>query len=149
MNSNCVIQTPTYSGVAKYFARVFSLFDLFWPNHPQVVILCEDENLGTKNATIGKENTWLDNLFRGLLSIKSSNPKVTHVFMLLDDHYPLRACDEALIATEFRTIVKNLLACVSFVTYEWPWTTTEHVEYSDGMIRTWRRIDIVRFGDCE
>lgn len=147
--SNFVVVTPTYNAVAKYFSRVFSLFDLFWPNHPEVLILWEDEKLDTKDAAFQKADPWLVSLHRGLLSLKSSKPHVTHVFMLLDDHYPLRACDERRLAAEFRLIATNQLACVSFVTYTWPWNSTEHVEYSDGMIRTWRQIDIVRFDDCE
>jgi hypothetical protein len=71
------------------------------------------------------------------------------VFLLLDDHYPLRWCDRSLISQHFDAIIDNKLDCLSFVTYEWPWTRTEHVDYPDSMVRTWRRIELSRFGGCD
>jgi hypothetical protein len=40
---------------------------------------------------------------------------LTYVFLLLDDHYPLRPCDEDLIGVNFDAVV-NELPCLSFVT---------------------------------
>ncbi len=145
----CLIVTPTYRAVAKYCNRVLPLLEAFWTDHPPVIFLSDNDNLDSKHIFVKRANSWLEILFHGLLSIKASNPDITHIFLLLDDHYPLRACDEELIAINFDVALRNDLACVSFVTYVWPWTTTECVDYPDGMIRTWRRIDTRRFHDCE
>src|SRR5262245_7926897 len=131
MTGNYLIVTPTWSRVAKYCNRVLPLLDAFWPDHPPTIILSDHDNLDAKHIFVKRSNNWLDILYSGLLAIKSSNPAITHLLLMLDDHYPLRSCDQSLISANYAAVVKHGLACVSFVTYAWPWTITEHREYPD------------------
>jgi hypothetical protein len=149
MNSSYIIVTPTYHRVAKYCNLILHLLDAFWPNHPSVIFLSDHDGLSVDNIFVKPTSNWLDIFYNGLVAIKSSNPEITHVFLLLDDHYPLRHCDEDLISAIYAATVNNELACVSYVTYAWPWSITEKIDYPDGMIRTWRKIDIAGFDNCE
>jgi hypothetical protein len=144
-----VIVTPTYSGVAKYYNQAMPLLDVFWPDHPPVVVFSDNNNLMTSDVIIRSSANWLDILLNGLLSVKKTRPEIAYVFLLLDDHYPLRECDKGTIAANFDAAVRNRLECISFVTYQWPWTSTEHMDYPDGMIRTWRTVDVRWFDGCE
>jgi hypothetical protein len=67
---------------------------------------------------------------------------------MLDDHCPLRSCDGGQIERVTAEATKHKLPAVSFVTYEWPWALTDATEYSDGLVRTWRKIEVATFG-CE
>ena len=149
VNIGFVIVTPTYSGVAKYHSEALPLLDAFWPGHPPAIVFSDRNNLTKSDVIVKSDTNWLDILLNGLLSVRKTRPEITYVFLLLDDHYPLRACDCSLIAANFDAVVKNRLGCISFVTYEWPWARTEHIDYPDGMIRTWRNIDVTRFNGCE
>jgi len=149
MNTEYVIVTSTYSGVAKYYNKVRPLLDVFWPGHPPAIVLSDANNLKVSDVIVKSGTHWLDILLNGLLSLRRTRPEITYVFLLLDDHYPLRECDRSQIAANFDAVVKNRLGCVSFVTYQWPWTTTEHVDYPDGMIRTWRNIDVTSLNGCK
>jgi hypothetical protein len=149
VNTGYVIVTPTYSGVANYFNAALPLLDAFWPGHPPAIVFSDSNNL-KKGDVIAKSGTnWLNILLNGLLSVRKTRPEITHVFLLLDDHYPLRQCDPSLIAANFDAVTKNRLGCISFVTYQWPWTSTEQIDYPDGMIRTWRTIEVVSLNGCE
>jgi hypothetical protein len=120
-----------------------------WPGHPPIYFFSDENNLDAAAVIVSDKANWLDVLYQGLLGVRTTYPGLAHVFLMLDDHFPLRQCDEAIIAANYRAVVDNDLACLSFVTYAWPWDTTEQIEYPDHMIRTWRQIDLVRFGDCE
>jgi hypothetical protein len=103
----------------------------------------------TSDVIIKPSVNWLGILLNGLISVRKTRPEIGYVFLLLDDHYPLRECDKSRIAANFDVVVKNRLGCTSFVTYQWPWTSTEQIDYPDGMIRTWRNVDVRWFNGCE
>jgi hypothetical protein len=148
-NAEYVIITPTYSGATKYYSEAMPLLDAFWPGHPPTAVFSDCNDLKKGHVIVKSNTNWLDILLNGLLSVRTTRPEISYVFLLLDDHYPLRKCNCSLIAANFDAVVKNRLSCVSFVTYQWPWTSTEHIDYPDGMIRTWRNIDITWFNGCE
>jgi hypothetical protein len=135
--------------VAKYYNEALPLLDAFWPGHPPAIAFSDSNNPKKSDAIIKSGTNWLDIFLNGLLSVRKARPEIAYVFLLLDDHYPLRECDRSLIAANFDAVVKNRLGCISFVTYQWPWTSTEHIDYPDDMIRTWRNIDVTWLNGCE
>jgi hypothetical protein len=94
------------------------------------------------------ETSFVPLLERGLARLRSEFPDLTHVFHMLEDHCPLRLCDARQIQRVLGEAKRHNLSAVSFVTYEWPWELTDASEYSDGLVRTWRSIEVASFG-CE
>jgi hypothetical protein len=141
--------TPTYGGVAKYYNEARPLLDAFWPGHPPAIVFSDSNDLKKSDVIVKSGANWLDILLNGLLSVRETRPEIAYVFLLLDDHYPLRGCDRSMIAANFDAVVKNRVGCLSFVTFQWPWTHTEQIDYPDGMIRTWRNIDLTWLNGCE
>jgi hypothetical protein len=149
LSTKYVIVTPTHSGVAKYYNELLPLLDAFWPDHPPAIVFSDSNDLKKSDVVVKSGTNWLDILLSGLLCVRKTRPEIRYVFLLLDDHYPLRGCEPGLIAANFDAAVNNRLGCISFVTYRWPWTSTEHIDYPDGMIRTWRYIDVTWLNGCE
>src|SRR5215467_175438 len=84
VNTEYVIVTPTYSGVAKYHTQALPLLDVFWPGHPPVIILSDNNNLMTSDVIIKPSANWLGILLNGLISVRKTRPEVGYVFLLLD-----------------------------------------------------------------
>ena len=103
------------------------LLDVFWPGHPPVIVFSDSNNLMTSDVIIKPSANWLEILLNGLLSVRKTRPEIAYVFLLLDDHYPLRECDKNAIATNFDAVVKNRLGC-SLVCYV-PMAMDQHGAY--------------------
>src|SRR4051812_26274541 len=91
--------------------------DALWRNHPPIHVVTPP----TPPAT----ETWVDGLARGVREIQAAFPGASHVFVLIDDHCPLSPVDAALVDAYARYAVAHSIGCMHFVTYEWPWTSTE------------------------
>src|SRR5262245_37602090 len=105
LNAEYVIVTPTYSGVAKYYREALQLLDIFWSDHPPVIVFSDGDISMTSDVIIKRSTNWLDILLNGLLSVKKTRPEIEYVFLLLDDHYPLRECGKSAIAANFHAVV--------------------------------------------
>src|SRR5262249_55746840 len=116
-----------------------------WPGHPPLRFLA-DGGSPASDLLIEDEPEFVPLLARGLARLRSEFPALTHVFHMLEDHCPLRPCDGAQIARVMAEASRRNLAAVSFVTYEWPWTTTDMTDYADGLVRAWRKIDVLTLG---
>lgn len=86
-------------------------------------------------------------LMRGTTRLRAVYPAVTRVFHMLEDHCPLRRCDTDRLLHVCEVATKHDLAAVSFPTYKWPWKEVESKAYPDGLVRTWRKIEIANFSN--
>jgi hypothetical protein len=81
-------------------------------------------------------------LMQGLMRLRVMYPAVTRVFYLLEDHCPLRQCDMDRLLRVCKVAAEHDLGAVTFPTYNWPWGEVESKVYPDGLVRTWRKIEI-------
>ena len=127
----------------KYAPAIDVVIERCWPLHPAVYFISDCELVGTKQQQVLlRDSCWTEVLLHGLLAVRQNDPKLDYVFLMLDDHCPLRACDTGVISAYLEIARSRDLAVISFPTYEWPWERTECVDYPDGLVRTWRRIDV-------
>jgi hypothetical protein len=85
---------------------------------------------------------WSSVLHEGLVQLRK-RLGCSHVFVLLEDHVPLRPCDGALI-TELCDVARDAdLRCLYFCMHDWPWQSTACSIDADGRIRGWQTIDVV------
>jgi len=137
-----IILTSTFSPMAKYTAAIKAATDRSWPGHPQNYFISDCRIPHIENQISISTPSWTEMLLHGLLRLRTQHPEVKQVFHMLDDHCPLRACDTETISAYLETSRRHDLSVVSFPTYEWPWDRTESIEYPDGLVRTWRRIEV-------
>ena len=116
-----------------------------WPAHPLVRFLSDGGIDPGADVYIEAEPRFVPLLARGLARLRGEMPGVTHVFHMLEDHCPLRPCDASRLLAIFGICGRHDLAAMAFPTYPWPWSETEDRAYADGLIRTWRKIDLVDF----
>jgi hypothetical protein len=116
-----------------------------WPAHPPLRFLTDGGSDGP-DVLIENETEFVPLLARGLGRLRSELPGLTHVFHMLDDHCPLQPCDGGQIESVVAQATKHELPAVSFVTYDWPWASADAREHPDGMVRTWRKIEVATFG---
>jgi len=60
-------------------------------------------------------------LLLGLLRLREENPRLKHVFYMLDDHCPLRPCDTIAISAYLKIAQSHGLDVIWFPTFHWPW----------------------------
>jgi len=88
-------------------------------------------------------------LRESLAYVKQRAGDVRYVFSVIDDHCPLRLCDEGRLERIIRTAIASEMKCVVFVTYEWPWATTAERSVDDrGRTMTWNAIDVLEMNGC-
>jgi len=139
--SKCILLVSTFSSLQKYLPVIDAALDQCWKGHPTSRFLT-DTPTAHPNTIVFEDSCWTELFLNGLLHVKSLDPKPTHVFHMLEDHCPLRACDDAGVAEYMQTAMNRDFVSVTFPTYGWPWTRTENRDYGDGLVRTWRKIDI-------
>jgi hypothetical protein len=139
--TNTVILVTTQSKAARYLPLVRSAIDAFWAGHPPVRFLTDGGAEPGPDVYVGSESQFVPLFAQGLARIRADFPDAIHIFHMLEDHCPLRACDAGRISAIASMALAHELAAVSFPTYQWPWHATEATEYPDGLVRTWRRID--------
>jgi hypothetical protein len=84
-------------------------------------------------------------LMLGLMRLRRIYPAVTRIFYMLEDHCPLRRCEMDQFLRICAVASEHNLAAVSFPTYNWPWGEVESIVYPDGLVRTWRKIEVANF----
>ena len=137
-----LLLVSTFSRMKRYSAAIEAAVDRCWPGHPPMYFISDCELSGIERQIWLADACWTEILLHGLLTVRQQHPALDYVFLMLDDHCPLRACDAATISTYLEIARGGNLAVISFPTYEWPWRRTERVDYPDGLVRTWRCIDI-------
>lgn len=127
----------------KYATAIETALDACWPAHPTVYFLSDCDLPGIRSHTkIVDAVDWTAILLEGLMTVRREHPQLDYVFMVLDDHCPLRPCDTAAISAYLDIARARDLAAIAFPTYDWPWERTENLEYPDGLVRTWRCIEV-------
>jgi hypothetical protein len=135
----------SHRGNARFLPTIREAIAALWPGHPPLRFLTDGGSDGP-DVFIENETEFVPLLVRGLARLRSAFPRLTHVFLMLEDHCPLRPCDAGQIERVVAQATKHELPAVSFVTYEWPWASTDATEHPDGMVRTWRKIEVATFG---
>jgi len=138
---NVAFVVTSHSRTEKYIPLVRSLLDTFWPGHPSRFFLTDGVTQPSDDVLSFPGLNWVELLSAGLNRIKQEMPQIKHVFHMLEDHCPLRACDGDRLERIFAIAARHDLVAVAFPTYSWPWHETETGEYADGLVRTWRRKD--------
>jgi hypothetical protein len=142
-NPTSVIAITTFRKTEKYLPLIESTLDRCWPDHPPAYCFSDGAEKLNHGFTLSyRDASWTEILYKGLREIKDRSPGATHVFHMLDDHCPLRACDTGVLARYHALARRRDLAAVVFPTYHWPWNETESIDYPDGLVRTWRKIEI-------
>jgi hypothetical protein len=136
-----VVLVTTNRKAARYLPVVRSAIDTFWTDRPPVRFLTDGGVEPATDVYIEPEPCFVPLLARGLARVSVEFPNATHIFHMLEDHCPLRACDADRISAIVSMAINQDLAAVAFPTYTWPWNDTDTTEYPDGLVRTWRRID--------
>lgn len=140
------LAVTAHSRTEKYIPLVRNLMDTFWSSHPHRYFLTDGISQSATDVISLSGLNWVELAFGGLARINQKYPHATHVFLMLEDHCPLRACDGARLERIFDIAIREKLPAVAFPTYSWPWYDTESRDYSDGLVRTWRRQEIIERG---
>jgi len=139
-----VIALTTFRRTDRYLPLIECTLDRCWPAHAPTYCLTDGEaKLGRGDTLAYPGASWTQILFNGLCEVKKRNPGLTHMLHVLDDHCPLRPCDETALEGYFELARRNDFATVAFPTYRWPWHETEDKDYPDGLVRTWRKIETI------
>jgi hypothetical protein len=86
---------------------------------------------------------WISMLAEALHRLREAEPGLARVVTLLDDHCPLAPCDAPRLDTILRVAEAEALACISFVTYDWPWDHSDPASRDErGRTMTWPRRDV-------
>ena len=127
----------------KYIPLVRTLLDTFWPEHPSRSFLTDGVSQPANDVCSFPGLTWAELLSAGLARLKKEQPRIRYVFHMLEDHCPLRRCDGERLDHVFAIANRHELDAVAFPTYSWPWNQIESTKYPDGLVRTWRRKEIL------
>jgi hypothetical protein len=126
----------------KYACAIEAAVDHCWPAHPTIYFISDCDLPKIGRCVCLEDGCWTEILLNGLLTVQREHPQLDYLFLILDDHCPLQPCDSAALANYLDIAREHDLGVISFPTYDWPWARTEWVDYPDGLVRTWRRIDI-------
>jgi hypothetical protein len=137
------LAVTAHSRTEKYIPLVRDLIDTFWPSHPSRYFVTDGVSPSGADVISFSCSNWVQLASAGLTRIKQDHPQATHVFLMLEDHSPLRACDEPRLGRIFQIAVREGFSAISFPTYAWPWQETDSRDYPDGLIRTWRHKETI------
>jgi hypothetical protein len=137
-----IMLTSTFKRMANYAPAVEAALDRCWPQHPRNYFIADCEMPQVRDHFSFVSGSWTEVLLHGLLAAQEQYPALDYVFLMLDDHCPLRPCDAVAISAYLEIARSGNLAVISFPTYEWPWDETTVTEYPDGLVRMWRRAEI-------
>jgi len=143
MRESTKLVVTTFGKNEGYAGAIADLLDAFWPGHPDIVWVTDRGEIERGRVLVQPSPHWVTVLRAGLKRLREESPELQKVFVLLDDHCPLRPVDVARVEQVFRAASEHDLAAVCFPTYPWPWDHTSDVPYADGKIRTWPKIQVV------
>jgi len=130
-------------GRERYCPILSAHLDQMWVGHgPMYFALPAGRTAPYGRVIQSDATTWTGTLLYGLEYLKNTVGG-TYVFVLLEDHVPLRPCDPGLIANALDVVEAEDLKCVFFTKYDWPWESTDYRLDEDGRVIGWREIDIV------
>ncbi|HEX4410973.1 MAG TPA: hypothetical protein VH206_19560 [Xanthobacteraceae bacterium] len=127
----------------RFIPLIADLLNIFWPEHPHCFFLTDGASQNADDVLSFPGRSWVELFQVGLEELVRRRPHTTHVFHMLEDHCPLRACDSERLERVFKIAVADEMTAVSFPTYAWPWNETDSTFFPDGLVRTWRHQDIV------
>lgn len=131
-NGDAVLLVSTHKGAAHFVPAIRATLAQSWPNHPHLRFVTDG---GATGDDVLRANTsaYVPLMLEALSAVRLQFPDATHIFHMLEDHCPLRACDHVHILQTLRLCVRNQLASVCFVTYEWPWSASkvDLVDYAE------------------
>lgn len=143
-----MLAVTAHSRTEKYIPLVRNLIDTFWRSHPPRYFLTDGASQSENDVVSFPRLNWVELAAAGLAQLKHRHPQATHVFLMLEDHCPLRSCDERRLEEIFAIASREKMSAIAFPTYSWPWQETESRSFADGFVRTWRRKEtIVRDGE--
>lgn len=119
-DARVVLMVSTYAKVARFVPLIRETLAETWPGHPSLRFLT-DGGIEGDDVIVGRQREFVPLMVEGLARIRAEFPAASHVFHMLEDHCPLRRCDEARIKAGMRAGVDHDLAAVAFLTYAWPW----------------------------
>ncbi|MBD2385329.1 hypothetical protein [Cylindrospermum sp. FACHB-282] len=111
----------TYHGYEKYCNYFLEYLNYAWPNHPEIWFLTDGKNINHPNVITVESDKWLIVLYSGLKCLKDKYSNLDYAYLLLEDLIPLDKISESYLSKLERTIYKNQLNCVSFLTYNSDW----------------------------
>lgn len=145
---NTYIVTTTFSKREKYCDKLSPVLNAFWPGHPEVHFLTDRGKINHDNVIVLDSESWTRILLEGLKKLRLNYPSVRIIFLMIEDHYPLRSCDVRQLQKVFEAVLNHHLKCVVFPTYPWPWSRTSDIVLPGNKVMCWPKIDTVRFDDC-
>jgi hypothetical protein len=138
-----ILLSTVIPGRERYCPILAKHLDAMWPGHPDLYFaLPKGKDSSYDKIIRTSAETWLETLQEGLEHLKKTH---SHVFILLEDHFPLKSCDGGLIEKVLLVMQEENFKCVFFVKYEWPWHKADFHKDSDGRMIGWDKIDTVTF----
>jgi hypothetical protein len=113
----------TFSRMKKYAPAIEATIDRCWPQHPKQYFIADCELPCVTEQLCFVGSCWTEMLLLGLLRLREENPRLKHVFYMLDDHCPLRPCDTIAISAYLKIAQSHGLDVIWFPTFHWPWAT--------------------------
>lgn len=139
-------------GLAREAAMLARALHAAWPGGGRVytVLPPAADPSGLDSPILCSSSGWVSMLAESLDRLRAADPGLTHVFTLIDDHCPLTPCDPEALDRVLRAAREADLACVSCVTYAWPWDRSETASRdARGRTMTWSEIRIVHSGGTD
>jgi hypothetical protein len=87
-----LIITPTFTKYERYCDTLVLLMDQMWPGHPEIWFFTDGSGISHKNTIQIPNANWTQILHDGLQQLRSTYPDLKHVYLVLEDLYPLWAC---------------------------------------------------------
>jgi hypothetical protein len=122
-----------------------------WRNHPPIYVALPGASSASADGHViaCSRTGWVSMLRESLVHIKQRETGIRYLFSMIDDHCPLRICDQRRLEQIIRTAIAEEMKCVVFATYEWPWTITAENSVDElGRTKTWRTIDVLESNRC-
>ena len=147
--SDIVILVTTHAKAARYLPAVREALDAFWPDRPPVRYLTDGGVEPAADIYIEDEREFVPLLAKGVARIKAEFPAATHVFHMLEDHCPLRTCDNSQFNAALREATARNFVNVAFPTYDWPWDYCDPIDRPFGEREVWKSIEIIEAAETK
>ncbi len=137
--------------LVPYHGLLLRSLESAWKGHPSIYAALPPASPAPADCRliVCRRAGWVSMLRESLAYVKQRAGDVRYVFSVIDDHCPLRLCDEGRLDRIIRTAIAGEMKCVVFVTYEWPWAITAERSVDDrGRTMTWNAIDVLEMNGC-
>ena len=113
-----LIITPTYSRNERYCDTLVRLMDHMWPEHPEIWFLTDGNTIAHENTIQFPGANWIQILHGGVSQLRSRYPDARHVYLILEDLYPVWECREETLSQIHRAALEASLNVVFFFAYQ-------------------------------